>query len=169
MKMTADKAKGSSAFAIVSFVDPANRIFLAFDDRAHDRLGFGEKTELKIELLAQVEIVPAAADRVLGIVLAQFGSLHEVPGEAIAFSIEPSAHCLQPRPAFGRFRAGSPMNRRDADPLLQKLLDLPALRPSEEHRAAQTGVQDDCSDALYNLRISGPAIGNHRFDAVGLA
>src|SRR5579875_2394866 len=82
MKMAADKAKGSSAFSIVSFVDPANRILLAFDNRAHDRLRFGEKAELKIELLAQAELVPATADRMLGIDRAQFGSLHEVPRKA---------------------------------------------------------------------------------------
>src|SRR5262249_8056201 len=78
VKMAADKAEGSSAFGIAPFVDPTNRVILAFDDRAKDRPCFGEKAELEVELLAQLEIAPAAANRVLGIGLTQFGSLHQV-------------------------------------------------------------------------------------------
>src|SRR6516225_5392974 len=113
--MAADKAKGSSAFRMAPFVDPANRKILTFDDRVHNWPCFGEKAELEVVLLAQVEITPTSTDRVLGIGLAQSGSLHQVPGKAVAFGIEPAAHGLQPRPTFGRLGARAPMNRRDAN------------------------------------------------------
>jgi hypothetical protein len=67
VKMAADKAEGPSAFRMGPFVDPADRILLALDDRAQDRPGFGQKAELEVVLLTQVEIAPAAADRVRGI------------------------------------------------------------------------------------------------------
>ena len=60
VKMTADKAEGPSAFRMGPLVDPADRILLALDDRAQDRPCLGQKAELEVVLLTQVEIAPAA-------------------------------------------------------------------------------------------------------------
>ena len=98
----------------------------------------------------------------------QLGTLHQIPGKAIALGIEPAAHRLQPRTAFGRFARRSPMNCRDADPLLQHLLHLAAMRPAEKHRTTQTSVQNNGRHVLDDFRIFRPAVGDQRFDAAGL-
>src|ERR1700687_4798480 len=100
--MPADKTERPSAFRVGPFVDPTDWILRAFNYRCHYRLGFWEEAKLEVVFIAQVVILPASADRVRGIGLAQFRSLYQVPRKPITLGIEPGSHGVQPLLAFRR-------------------------------------------------------------------
>src|ERR1700757_1601964 len=83
--MTAHETERPSPFRTSPFIDPADRILDAFDHRGHDRPRFGEETELEVIFLAQVEVLPAAADRMPGVGLMHSGRLYQVSGKTIPF------------------------------------------------------------------------------------
>src|SRR5712692_2744581 len=47
VKMAAHEAERASAVGVGPFVDPADRIVCAFNDRGHHRPGFGQEAELE--------------------------------------------------------------------------------------------------------------------------